>query len=86
MRISKSKEKKFQQKIKLKSASELLKRFPLKDDLNNGYLKEYFRNLEIVISEINKIEKIYCGSSIKYPLFQQDNEKLARKYYWKKRD
>ena len=84
MRISKSTEKKFQQKIKLKSASELLKRFPTKGDLNNGYLKEYFRNLETVISEINKIEK-YSGRSIKYPFFQQDNEKLARKYYWKKR-
>ena len=46
----------FQQKVKIRNAKELSQKFPTKEDLKNGYLKEHFKNHEILISEINRIE------------------------------
>ena len=45
---------KFQEKIKIRNAKELIQKFTTKEDLNNGYLKEYFKNNEPAIFEINK--------------------------------
>ena len=53
----KTTEKKFQQKIKIQNATELFKKFPTKEDLNNGYLKEHFKNFEISASKMNKTVK-----------------------------
>ena len=64
MKTSKTVEKKFPQKIKIKNATELFQTFPTKANLNNGYLKEHFRNFEILVSEM------YHSNSIIYPLFQ----------------
>ena len=44
---------KFQQKIKIKK---LIQKFPTKDNLNNGYLKEHFKDNEPIVFEINKHE------------------------------
>ena len=45
---------KFQQKIKIKNAKELIQKFPTKEDLNNGYLKEHFKDNEPALFEIDK--------------------------------
>ena len=45
---------KFQQKIKIKNAKELIQKFPTKEDLNNGCLKEHFKDNEPALFEIDK--------------------------------
>ena len=45
---------KFQQKIKIKNAKELIQKFPTKEDLNNGYLKEHCKDNEPAVFEINR--------------------------------
>ena len=53
----KTAQKKFQQKIKIQNATELFKKFPTKEDVNNEYLKEHFKNFEISASKMNKTVK-----------------------------
>ena len=45
---------KFQQKIQIKNAWELIQKYPTKEKLSNEYLKEHFRDNEPAIIEINK--------------------------------
>ena len=44
-------------KIKIQNATELFKKLSTKEDLNNGYLKEHFKNFEISASKMNKTVK-----------------------------
>ena len=45
---------KFQQKIKIINANELIQKYPTKENLNNGYLKRHFKDNELEVIEINK--------------------------------
>ena len=45
---------KFQQKIKIKNAKELIQKFPTEENLSNGYLKEHFKDSEPEVFEINQ--------------------------------
>ena len=45
---------KFQQKIKIINANELIQKYPAKENLNNGYLKRHFKDSELEVIEINK--------------------------------
>ena len=51
---TKSVNNKFQQKIKIKNAKELIQKFPRKENLSNGYLKEHFKDNEPAVFEIDK--------------------------------
>ena len=85
-------EKKFQQKIEIKNATEIFQKFPTKEDLNSGYLKEHFRNFEILASEMNKTEiyiiltpsNIHCFNRIMkdWPevIIKKDQLKVYEKY------
>ena len=55
-KTAKTTENKFRQKIKIRNVKELFQKFPTKEDLNKGYLKEHFKNYQIIKSEINKTE------------------------------
>ena len=69
---AKSENNKFQQKINIKNAKELIQLFPTKENLNNEYLKKHFKDNEQAVFEINKNQhyiilapsNIYCFNKI----------------------
>ena len=60
---------KFQQKIKIINANELIQKYPTKENLNNGYLKRHFKDSELEVIEINKKTELRNSCPIKHPLF-----------------
>ena len=53
---AKSLNSKFHRKIKIKNAKELIQKFPTKADLDNGYLKEHFKDNGLEVFEIKKTQ------------------------------